>query len=312
MMNMNSIILPLGGIAAIDKIEKDLGLISGIFRNTGGKSKNFEGITKLLLANRIEHMVSMYQLLPTSPPEKLELLGISEELGERTFYRDLQKIGRLYPVYIDRYQSIIKAYGLVDDDQAVDTSSSYFEGRKADLADYGCSRDRRPDELQITRGIATGPNGIPTTLTIQRGNIQDKIHINEILKVCIKILEKNSLLMFDAGGNSPKVKDKIRDNEMHYLTLKPKKLSTYRRHVKDFDKNCIRFEIGGREYLSAKKPSDKRNDEFLYIYFSKDLCEDQLRKKEKKFKGRMEKGNELIKKAKKHKQRSYFPQKKDG
>lgn len=60
--------------------------------------------------------------------------------------------------------------------------------------------------------------------------------------------------------------------------------------------------------MSAKKPS-KRPGEFLYIYFSKKLCEDQLHKKDSKFKKRMTKGDELIKKAKRHKAIQMFPSK---
>ena len=33
---MNSVTLPMGSISVIDKIEKDIGLISGIFGNSGG------------------------------------------------------------------------------------------------------------------------------------------------------------------------------------------------------------------------------------------------------------------------------------
>ncbi len=51
--------------------------------------------------------------------------------------------------------------------------------------------------------------------------------------------------------------------------------------------------------LYTKKPS-KRPGEFLYIYFSKKLCEGQLHKKDLKFSKRMAKGDELIEKAKKH------------
>ena len=69
---MNSVTLPIGSISVIDKIEKDLGLISGIFWNSGGKSKDFVGIAKLLLANRIEDTVSVHKLLPTSSKEKLD------------------------------------------------------------------------------------------------------------------------------------------------------------------------------------------------------------------------------------------------
>lgn len=94
---MNSVTLPIGSIYVIDKIENDLGLIPGIFGNSGGRSKDFVGIAKFLLVNRIEDTVSVHQLLPTSSKERLELLGVSKEPAERSLYRAIQRIGRLFP-----------------------------------------------------------------------------------------------------------------------------------------------------------------------------------------------------------------------
>ena len=128
---------------------------------------------------------------------------------------------------LERYQNIISAKGLAEDCQVSDFSSSYFEGKKAEIGAHGYSRDHRPDNKQVTWGITTGINGIPTALTIQRGNVQDKLHMREMLKVSMKILEKGSLFMYDCGGNSPWVKDKIVENGYNYLTLKAKKVRKY-------------------------------------------------------------------------------------
>ncbi len=306
---MENVTLPLGSISVIDKVEKDIGLISGIFGNSGGRSRDFVGIVKLFLANRIDDTVSVHRLLPTSSSEKLELLGIKEEPAERSLYRDMQKIGRLSPILLERYQDILIKEGHVDINQISDFSSSYFEGKKAEVGAYGYSRDHRPDKKQVTWGISTGINGVPTALTIQRGNVQDKTHMSEMLRVSLRILEKGSLLMFDCGANTPIVKDTIRENGFHYLTLKPKKIETYRRHIKDFEKEHQKIKLDEKEYLEVKRKSDRRGDEFFYIFFSKELCEDQLRKKESKFRKRMEKGDTLIKKAKKHKAVQLFPSK---
>ncbi len=303
-----NVTLPLGSIALIDKIQSDYGLVSGVFGNAGGRSRNFVGIVKLLISNRMDDAVSVHQILPMSSTERLELLGIRGGVSERSIYRVLQKIGREFPLLLKRYQNIIKKYGLVDSTQISDFSSSYFEGDNAEFADHGYSRDHRPDKKQVTWGISTGINGIPTALTIQKGNVQDKTHMREMLKICTKILDKGSLLMFDCGANTPKVKDTIVKNGLNYLTLKPKKVGTYKNLIKDFDKECRKFECNGTEYLYTKKPS-KRPGEFYYIYFSKKLCEDQLQKKESKFKKRMAKGDELIKKAKRHKAVQMFPSK---
>ena len=313
----NNVTLPLGSISLIDNIEKEIGLISGIFGNSGGRSKDFIGIVKLFLTNRIDDTVSVHQLLPTSTQEKFELLGISEEPAERSLYRDIQKIGRLFPILIGKYQNVISQNGLVDKDQVADFSSSYFEGKKAELAEHGYSRDHRLDKKQVTWGITTGINGVSTALTIQKGNLQDKMHMREMLKVSLRILEKGSLVMFDCGGNSPWVKDKIVDNGYNYLTLKANKVRTYKKHIKNFGKECqkITIERGEppnivkQEYLAVKRASDKRDKEFFYIFFSRELCEDQLRKKESKFQRRLRKGDELAKKARKHKAVQMFPSK---
>jgi transposase len=312
----NNVTLPLGSISLIDKIEKEIGLISGIFGNAGGKSKNFLGIAKLLLCNRLEDTVSIHQIAPTSTKEKFELLGINgEEVEtiERSLYRAIQTIGREFPILLERYQNILKPRGLLDKDQNIDFSSSYFEGKKAELGAHGYSRDKRPDRPQVTWGIATGISGIPSALTIQKGNVQDKTHMHEMLRISTRILEPGSLLIFDCGANTPTVKDKIQNNGFNYLTLKVKKVGTYRRHIKDFEKECKKIRTGDKEnekeYLAVKRKSDKRDGEFFYIFFSKELCEDQLRKKASKFEKRKQKGDKLLKKAKNHKAVQMFPSK---
>ena len=168
------------------------------------------------------------------------------------------------------------------------------------MGEFGYSRDRRPDKLQINFGIATGINTIPTALTIQRGNAQDKKHIREILKVISKVIEKNSLLIFDAGANTKANKERIRKLHYHYLTLKPKKVKTYKKYIREFMRNLKEgnveyFEINRRHYSCVKR---KNGEETLYIFFSPELYEDQIAIKERKFERQKKKGNALLKKRK--------------
>jgi transposase len=128
--------------------------------------------------------------------------------------------------------------------------------------------------------------------------VQDKKHFNYLLSVTKRVLEKGSLLIFDAGANSRPNKRKVRKAELHYLTLKPKKVKTYRKYVEKFwKKSPLRLELNGRQYYYLKV----REREWLYIYFSLDLLKDQLRKKEQRFERQKRKGNELAKKARRHK-----------
>jgi transposase len=196
----------------IEKVDKEFDLFSRLFRGISGEVKDFVPRVKLLVNNKLTHSVSIHQILKTYPEELSEQLGMKEQPSERTLYRTLERVGKRFPIVFELYQQFIEENDLVDEEQIIDFSSTYFEGDKADLADFGYSRDRRPDRRQITFGISTGMNNIPTALTIQRGNTQDKKHMREILKIVSKVIPENSLLIFDAGANTKGNKEKIRDS----------------------------------------------------------------------------------------------------
>ena len=202
---MNNKTFPLGGIVIIDKVEKNR-LPSRIFKGIEGNMKNFIPLVKVHVNNKLTHSVSTHQILETYLKEAMKKLGVKGNVGERTLYRVLERIGEFFPIVLERYQQFIKESRLANEKQIIDFSSTYFEGEKADFASYGYSRDKRPDKMQVNFGIATGINGIPTAITIQRGNVQDKKHMKQMLKVISKVLPENSLLIFDAGANTKKNK----------------------------------------------------------------------------------------------------------
>jgi len=92
----------------------------------------------------------------------------------------------------------------------------------------GYSRDHQPGELQVTFGVSVRLNDIPTMLSIQKGNVQDKRHMRSLIRLCSRVLPKGSLLLFDCGGNTRDNKRRIRNLKFHYLTLKAKKKGPYR------------------------------------------------------------------------------------
>jgi transposase len=291
--------IPLGGITLLDKVEKDFGLISGVFGGVTGKAKDFTARVKLLLYNRLTYAVSVHRILETYPAEVLELLGFGEDASERSLYRALETVGMGFPILLERYQWVLRGHGLLDKAQILDITSTYFEGGKAELAEHGYSRDRRPDRKQVTIGIATGINEVPSAITVQRGNVQDRRHFNYLLNVAKRVLEEGSLLIFDAGANSRANKRRVRSLGFNYLTLKPKKARTYRRYVEGFwSSEPERLEFNGRIYYCQKA---WEGEEWLYVYFSPDLLKDQLRKKHARFEREKRKGNRLARKARKHK-----------
>jgi len=168
-------------------------------------------------------------------------------------YRTLEITGKCLPILLERYQKVLKEHGLIASEQIFDITSTYFEGEKAELSALGYSRDKRPEKKQVTIGIATGINEIPSAITVQRGNVQDKKHFKYLLNIAGRVLEEGSLLIFDAGANSRTNKQRVVRSGFNYLTLKPKKVRTYKRYVKNFWKlKPIKFELNGRDYYCVK------------------------------------------------------------
>lgn len=289
---------PLGGLAILDKIEKSYALISTLFEGLGGRAKNFIPIVKLHIYNKLTHSVSVHQILDIYPEELMERLGTDSIPSERSLYRPLERIGELFPIIQSRYHQFLKEHDLIDSNQIIDFSSTYFEGENAEIAELGYSRDKRPDKKQITFGISTGINGIPTALTIQRGNVQDKKHMKVMLKIISKVIPEHSLLIFDAGANTKKNKEKIGNLSYNYLTLKAKKVGPYKKYLKIFDENLTEvtsFKMNNRHYHCLKK---KDGNEILYIFFCPELYETHMKAKKKKFLKAKKKGNKLLKKRK--------------
>jgi len=294
----SNVSIPSGGIVLIDRVDKRFGVFSNIFSGVSGRAKDFIGCVKLHVYNKLAYGVSTHRILDTYPLELAPYLGLSELPTERTLYRTFERIGRCYPVVHERYQRLLEENDLVDDNQVIDFSSTYFEGGKAELGELGYSRDYRPGKKQVTFGVASGLNGIPSALTVQRGNVQDKKHFRQILGVVSKVLERNSLLVFDCGGNTDANKRKVNESGFHYLTFKAKRVSSYRKHIRFFMENLGEvkcFEVNGRKYVCVKNIVD---GEIQYIFFCPQLYADQLRAKEKKFLRMKEKGGKLLKKRK--------------
>jgi transposase len=113
-------------------------------------------------------------------------------------------------------------------------------------------------------------NNIPTALTIQRGNTQDKKHIRK-LKLLSKVIPENSLLIFDAGANTKGNKKRIRELHYHYLTLKPKKVNPYKRYIAHFRRELEKGNVKHIEMNNHYSCVKVKEDSICYIFFSPPL-----------------------------------------
>jgi len=207
---MENITYSIGNIALFDKINGKYDYFNRIFRGVFGKAKNTLSSIKLFIYNRLGKCVSVNRLKSVYPAELFRKLDFKEIPSDRTFYRDIERVGKKFQFILERQQRFSKEENLLSNKQFIDFSSTYFEGTSADLSRLGYSRDHRPDKKQITFGVSVGINNIPSALTIQKGNVQDKQHFSFMLKTASVVLDEDSLLIFDCGGNTKKNKQDVR------------------------------------------------------------------------------------------------------
>jgi hypothetical protein len=209
----------VGNLAVVDKVDGELsGYFQHVFGGIGGKSRDFIPMVKLFMYNRMGECLATNRF-GDYPLELFTALGFESKPGDRSFYRMIERVGKNYVFVLEQHQKILKKHNLVTDEQFFDFSSSYFEGKAEALGERGFSRDNQPGKKQITFGISTGINNIPTALTIQKGNVQDKEHFRILLKTAEAVLEPGSLLIFDCGGNTKGNKKRVRNKKFHYLLI---------------------------------------------------------------------------------------------
>lgn len=286
----------MGSVALIEKVDAEYQFFSRIFSGVGGKARNLLSSAKLLIFNRLDECFSINQIKNGCSSELFSLLKFKEIPSNRTFYRDLSRIGKNYTFILENYQQLISEENLVADKQFMDFSSSYFEGKTAAFGALGYSRDNQPGKKQLTFGVSTGINGIPAALTIQNGNVQDKKHFQFMLKTSEAVLPEGSLLIFDTGGNTKENKRQVLEKKFHYLTLKPKRVEVYKKAIERFNNGTkVDVIINNISYSCVKYTENK---EVNYIFFSEKLKNEQLAKKEKKFKRELENNKIILKKTK--------------
>lgn len=298
---MRNVSFNIGSVGLIDKINDEFGVFDRLFpKAMCGKAKYLKETAKLFVANRLDRPVSVNRLLDFFCGEKLELLDFKKKPSQRSLYRNLERIGRKMQVVLAEYQQILKEKNLVTKEQFPDFTSSYFEGKQCELAQLGYSRDQKPGKKQLTIGASIGSNDIPTTLTIQKGNILDNKHFKPLYNTIKKVLPPESLLVFDCGANTKANKKMIRGDGFHYLTLKQKQRGPYKKYIKLF-KSEEKIKVSYKDGVEYEYVKAKEKEQVKYIFYSQKLKDGQLQKKKKKFAKQLEKNEPVLKKVKKNK-----------
>ena len=168
-----------GGIIVLNEIAKSLGLAE-VF----GKNKKAI-LTLVMIFGRILFQGSRRALTFWQQGQALqEVLGCknfnTDDLYETLDWIDANKKSFEKSLYQRRYNNKPMQLCLYD------VTSSYLEGEKNELADYGYNRDKKKGKKQIVVGMLTDDAGYPIGVEVFKGNTSDIETVPEQIKKLAK------------------------------------------------------------------------------------------------------------------------------
>jgi transposase len=270
-----NISFPIGTALAVQKYGDKLGFRE-IFSKFKRRGTDITNLIEALLTYRLTENQSTSRASDwINRPAILRQFSLNE-FEERTLFRVLEIVGENYEEIIHLIQDqIFSKYDFPHTDVNLDWTSFVLWGTKAELGQYGYSRNHRPDKKQITVGISElrSPMRVPLGLTIRPGNTNDQTHFRQTFLQVSERLREGSRFVFDKGGQSKDNLDLVLSHKMKYLSAKKLNTSDDRR-IKEYAKKKENFIEDGVYGEIIVYPS-----RYDYFFFSERLKEDQIEAK---------------------------------
>ena len=208
---------PHGHVAAVvgtlRKLELD--------RLFAARSSREKDLALALVAGRVLHPGSKLSLSRLCAPDSristlAQVLGV-EGADENELYAAMDWLVERQP----KIEAALAARHLANGCLVLyDVSSSYFEGRKCPLAQYGYSRDHRPDRLQITYGLLCNAEGCPVAIEVFEGKTGDPTTLpNQIQKLKERFHLDRVVLVGDRGMiTEARIREDLEPAQLDWVT----------------------------------------------------------------------------------------------
>jgi hypothetical protein len=212
--------LPHGHVAAVLAMMRRLDLPRLLGRQDPAAKRERDLAIALIVSRIIAPASKLATLRGLSPATASSSLGQALELGdieEREIYAALDWLGGQQ----DRIERALARRHLTDGTLVLyDVSSSYLEGRCCKLAQFGFSRDHRPDRRQIVYGLLCDRQGRPVAIEVFDGNTGDpRTLTGQVDKLKRRFGLKHVVLAGDRGMiTSARIREDLKPAGLDWIT----------------------------------------------------------------------------------------------
>ena len=266
----------LQSLSSIEKVDLEQGLSVGAVWTLKTIAERL-GITKalgkiragtlalwLVIARLIDQGSRLSALRLASSHAACDILGIEKSFNEDTLYEVLDWCDENQHAIEDalfrmRYEHETPRVYLYD------VTSSYFEGQKNELGEYGYNRDGKKGKKQIVIGLLTDQDGFPLSVTVFKGNTSDQTTVwDQIRKLKDRFGAKKITLVGDRGMLKTPQQEALNQEDFHFITAITKaqiekllKRGVFQLRL--FDTVLCEIEVDDVRYILRRNP--QRRDE---------------------------------------------------
>jgi len=181
------------------------------------------------------------------------------------FYRALDfLIAHKEIIELELFEQVKHLFNLELDLVFWDTTSTYFEGNGPEgLAEYGYSKDHRPDRVQILIGVLMTKEGIPVAHQVFPGNTADIDTFKAVIADTRSRFQlRRVIFVGDRGMVSPTLLDELDHEHIEYIVgVKMRKLKA----VEKILKTGGRYQVVS-ENLKVKEVWSEDADRYIICY----------------------------------------------
>ena len=243
-----------GALITIYEICKRLGILKAMGESRKARLAILMTMGRILAQGSRLHIVKGW-----SKDEAIEeVLGINY-FDEDDLYESLDWLSENQEVIEDKlFKS--RNRGEISDIFLYDLTSSYLEGTKNELADFGYNRDGKKGKKQIEIGLMTDKEGYPVSIEVFRGNTQDsQTVVSQLRKLKTRFGVKRVIFVGDRGMIKGAQIEDINEFKWNFITAITK--PQMRKLVNDgviqmglFDDKLVEIEHEGNRYIIRRNP----------------------------------------------------------
>jgi transposase len=160
--------LSVGGVWVIYQMAQRLGIVDALSNSKNGQLALWQVIARVLEQGSRLSSVRLSETYAIA-----SVIDLKEGFNEETLYKNLLWLSQNQAKIENELFSKKLSSGISPNLFLYDVTSSYLEGDKNELADWGYNRDKKRGKKQIVIGLLSDEDGVPISTEVFKGNTQD-------------------------------------------------------------------------------------------------------------------------------------------